>query len=366
MVTGYEPAVTILQQNKRFSNAGRMAALLDALPEQDRSRFQPIYDHFAVGMIRCDPPDHTRLRRLISAAFTPRVIQDQHADIQAIVDELIDAFALERPVDLIGEFAYLLPATVICRMLGVPNKDLNRVRDWSERINSIIAGMCPLRQAAERTQGALLELQEYFGKMIAERRRQSQDDLMSLLVTAESEGDRLTELELLSTAENLLAAGHETTKALISNGILTLLQHPLQLEHLRKHPDLMPGAIEEMLRFESPVQRQTRVVREDTELCGQNMRRGQVVFVMIGAANRDPSIFPDPDHFDIRRDGNRQIAFGKGPHFCIGAPLSRMESQIALGTLLDRFEHIKLICDQVQWAPTAAVRAPMALPVQLS
>ena len=248
--------------------------------------------------------------------------------------------------------------------MGVPTDDLQRVRDWTLAINSVIAGQLPLLDAAEQTQSALIELQQYYREMIADRRRQPRNDLMSLLVAAEEEGDRLTEAELLSTAENLLAAGHETTTSLISNSVLTLLRHPDAWQRLLKQPERIPGAVEEVLRYESPLQRQTRVVSCDTQFCGKSMQKGQLVFLMIGAANRDPVVFDEPDRFDIERVDNRHIAFGIGVHFCIGAPLARLEGQLVLRALLQRFPKMQLVSDhEVRWSPTAALRSPVELMV---
>jgi len=337
VITGYEQVDAILRQPKVFSSAGRMAALLDALPSEDRDNFKPIDDLFAVGMIRSDPPDHTRLRRLINGAFTPKMVRNQRPEIETLVDELLNAFLGRLQIDLVGDFAYPLLATVICRMLGVPTEDLDRVRDWSERIDAIIAGVLPLHEAATTTQEALIDLQNYYQGMFEKRRRSPQDDLMSLLVSVEVEGEPLTTAELLSTAVNLLAAGHETTTCFIANGLLTLLRHPDQFQLLKAQPELLPAVLEEILRYESPVQRQTRVVKRDTRFAGQQMRAGQLIFLMIGAANRDPSVFSDADCFDIQRPDNSHIAFGAGVHFCIGAPLARLEAEIAITALLEQF-----------------------------
>jgi pimeloyl-[acyl-carrier protein] synthase len=365
VITGYQDVVSILRTPEVFSSVGRMGTLLDALPEADRPAFKPIYDHFSVGMIRSDPPDHTRLRRLINKVFTPQMVERKRQSIQDIVDGLLDAIGDREQVDLIHDYAYPMPATVICRILGVPTEDLVRVREWSQRINSIIAGATPLREAAQRTQEALLELQHYCRGMIAQRRQSPRDDLLGLLVAAEEKADRLTEAQLLSTAENLLSAGHETTTSLVGNAVITLLRHPDQLRRVKEDPDLLPAAIEEVLRYESPIQRQTRVLKRDDEFAGRTMRQGQVVFLMIGAANRDPAIFPDADRFDMMRPDNRHIAFGTGVHFCIGAPLARLEAQIALTGLVHRFPQMRLDESQVQWTQSAALRCPVSLPVRL-
>ena len=364
VITGYDVTEKLLRSPEQFSSAGRMAALLDGLPEDERSRFQPIYDHFGVGMIRSDPPDHTRLRRLINKAFTPRVVAESHGEIELLVDQLLVAWHDREEIDLVGEFAYPLPATVICQMLGIPKEERNRVHDWTIEINSVIAGKLPLREAAERMQAALLDLQQYYRAMVADRRNKPREDLMSALVQAEDEFERLSEAELLSTAENLFSAGHETTTSLIASGVLTLLRHPDQWQLLNERRELLPLAIEEMLRFESPVQRQTRVVRQDCELAGQSMRQGQLAFVMLGAANRDPTVLDEPNRFNIQREKNPHLAFGMGIHVCVGAPLARLEAEIAFTALLDRFSKLQLVSEEVAWMETAALRCPQKLPVR--
>ena len=367
VLTGYEAVAEVLRSPEHFSSAGRMAALLAGLSETEQAHFRPVIDHFSVGMIRSDPPDHTRLRRLIQKAFTPRIVAESRSEIESLVKELLARWGDRREVDLVEDFAYPLPANVICRMLGLPPEDSSRIHQWTLGMNSVIAGTLPLREAAEQMQRALLELQEYYRQEIADRRRAPGDDLMSLLVTAEDGQDRLNEAELISTAENLFSAGHETTTSLIANGMLTLLRHPEQLQQLAESPGA-PGlsmAIEEMLRFESPVQRQTRVVRYDCEPVGQPMRQGQLVFVMIGAANRDPAHCDRPDQFDIRRHPNQHIAFGAGVHFCIGAPLARLEAEIAFTALLDRWQDFQLVSEEVDWMKSAALRCPDALPIRV-
>ncbi|MCH2114881.1 MAG: cytochrome P450 [Pirellulales bacterium] len=255
-----------------------MAALLDGLPATERKRFQVIDDHFSVGMIRSDPPDHTRLRKLINKAFVPRVVAESRSQIESLVDQLLEPWSDPLEVDLVKDFAYPLPATAICQMLGVPPEDRNLVHEWTLGINAVIVGTLPLREAAAKMQKALLELQEYFRNMIADRRQALRNDLMSLLVTAKDELEQLSESELLSTAENLFSAGHETTTSLIANGVVTLLKHPEQWQRLCENPGApdLPMAIEEILRYESPVQRQTRVVRHNCNLAGQ--QRGHHFF----------------------------------------------------------------------------------------
>jgi cytochrome P450 len=365
VVTGYEPAETILKAPKAFSSAGRMAAVLDTLPAEQRSQFDVIYSHFSGGLIRSDPPDHTRLRGLISKVFTPRAVENLRKRVEQLVSELLEAIAKKQRVDLIAGFAYPLPAIVICELLGVPIEDRDRVQRWTQDIGAIVGGVLPLHQAAQLMQNALIEVRSYFTSLIETRRHQPQGDLLSLLVTAREQQDRLSVEELLSTAENLLTAGHETTTNLLGSGTWLLLSHPDQLELLQRQPALLGNAIEEMLRCESPIQRQTRVVNHDMEFAGKRMRKDQLVFVMLGAANRDPAVYAEPACFNIQRTDLRHLAFGTGAHFCIGAPLARLEASIAFRTLLQRFLSVRLADPAVRWKPDAAFRALQELMVEM-
>ncbi|MFQ5471364.1 MAG: cytochrome P450 [Dehalococcoidia bacterium] len=291
-----------------------------------------------------DPPDHTRLRRLVSTAFTPRVVESLRARVQTIVDGLLDEVAKKGSMEVIDDFAYPLPVIVISEMLGVPSESHNEFREWSaELAKSLDPELATQPEAVERQRRAIALFDDLFKALIAERRDEPKDDLLSALVQAEEEGDKLTEGELLSTCRLILIAGHETTVNLIGNGILQLLRHPDELQKLRDDPSLAGSAVEEILRYDPPVQLTGRIALEEMEFDGVIVLKGQSVTCLIGAANRDPERFPDPERFDITRGDDRHLSFGFGIHFCMGAPLARVEGQVALATFARRLESPELL-----------------------
>ena len=326
-----------------YGNAGRMTRVLNPPGPRVAERLTPFRKHYETqGLIHSDPPDHTRIRRLVLKAFTPPVIEAMRPQIQGIVDELLDRMESNGHAELIEEFAFALPVTVLAAILGVPRSDAPKFRRWADDLLAFQGRNKPNEDTLLTSQAMLIEARAYLTELIAAKRAKPDESLLSQLVAAESEGDKLSMDELLSTCVTFLVAGHETTTSLIGNGVLTLMQHPDQWEAIKADPTLVPKAVEEILRFESPVARQPRLVRHDTELGGKRLKQGDIVFQMLGAANRDPEHFDDPDTFNIRRDPNRHIAFGLGPHFCIGAPLSRAEGQIAFTTLAARFPNLAL------------------------
>jgi cytochrome P450 len=268
-------------------------------------------------------------------------------------------------MDLISELAYPLPVTVICEMLGVPEGDRDNMRRWSDDIaRSLDAlGLPSDREIVKRGRAARHALGEYFRGLLPERRRHPRADLLSLLLAAEQQGDRLTEDELLATCVLIFIAGHETTVNLIGNGVLALLQHPRQLMALRENPHLLPGTVEELLRYDSPVQRTARVTKSEVPLGGKTIPRHALVVAAIGAANRDPERFPEPDRLDILRHDKDHIAFGFGIHFCLGAPLARIEAEVALGTLLRRMPRLALATHAPQWRESSTLRGLRELPL---
>jgi cytochrome P450 len=268
-------------------------------------------------------------------------------------------------MDVIADLAYPLPVTVICEMLGVPAGDRDILRRWSADITRSLdaLGLPSDREIVRRGRAARHALGEYFRALLPERRRQPRADLLSLLIEAEERGDKLTEDELLATCVLIFIAGHETTVNLIGNGLLALLQNPDELEKLRENHALLPGAVEELLRYDSPVQRTARVTKEDVELGGKTIPRHSLVVAAIGAANRDPARFPDPDRLDITRRDKDHIAFGYGIHFCLGAPLARIEAQIALGALLARMPRLALAAGTLEWRESSTLRGLKALQV---
>ena len=363
VLTRYEHVQATLYDPRRFSSHGRLSAALERFPPALRAQFKPLEDHFGIGLIGSDPPNHTRLRGLINKAFVPRVIDQMRARLQSLIDELIDAVAPRGQMDLVRDLAYPLPATVITELLGAPPGQRDNFKRWSDGILSFQGSGVVSAERIEHSQRHLLEMRAYLTELIAGRRSQPRDDLLSRLVEAEMEGDRLTSPELLVICVTLLTAGHETTTNLIANGVYTLLRHPEQMQALRRDPQLMPGAVEEVLRFEGPLQRNPRRAAEAFEFGGQQLKRNDYLLPLLGAANRDPEVFPEPQRFDVARQPNRHLAFGGGIHFCVGAALARLEGQLALNTMLRRLPGLRLNAEAVEWEPHTLFRALRALPV---
>ncbi len=316
------------------------------------------------NLLMLDPPDHTRLRGLVAKAFTPRVVERLRPGIQALVDGLLDEAERRGEIDLMRDFAYPLPATVIAQMLGVPPVDAPRFMRWS---NDLAALLDPFNAPGglEAAQAAFVELSGYFRAVLAERRREPSSDLISALATVEERGDALSEAELVSLCGLILGAGYETTANLIGNAAVALLRHPGERKRLAEDPGLIASAVEEFLRYESPVQATDRVATRDFEIRGTRIRRGELVVLFLAAANRDPERFPDPDRLDLARPDNAHLALSHGPHFCLGAQLARAEAQIAIGTLVRRFPDFEGPSSPPAWRPSFALRGPAALPIRL-
>jgi cytochrome P450 len=329
------------------------------------ARFGTSIPAIGQSMLDRDPPDHTRLRGLVSKAFTPRVVEALRPHVRQIVDGLLDRVDGAGKMDLIEEFAYPLPVTVICEMLGVPVADHERFKGWSLDIARSLDALLvpPDSDVPHRGVAARHALAEYFRALIAERRAVPRADLLSALIAAEEAGDTLTEQELLSTCILLLIAGHETTVNLLGNGTLALLRNPAELQRLRDHPGLVASAVEELLRYDGPVQRTARIPSEDVTIGGRTIPKGEMVMPFIGAADRDPAHFADPDRLDIARGDNRHIAFGWGIHFCLGAPLARIEGQIAIDALVQRFPKLALATDTPEYRQSLTLRGLASLPV---
>ncbi len=325
------------------------------------------------SMLMLDPPDHSRLRALVNRAFTPKVVAALRPRIADIASGLLEAVTARTGpaagrADLVADFAFPLPATVIAELLGVPVADHDRFHAWSSRIVNITDATRPPEVRADAA-AAQRELRAYFAELIAARHAAGpaapHDDFLAGLIAAEEAGDRLTLDEVLAMCALLLVAGHETTANLIASGTLTLLRHPDQLATLRRDPSLAANAVEELLRFESPVQRTGRRTNAPVELSGHRLPRGTTVVALLGAANRDPAIFPHPDRLDLRRaNANHHLAFGRGIHFCLGSPLARLEAEVALPMLLERLPRLALDTDRPEWRPNSTIRSLRALPVR--
>jgi pimeloyl-[acyl-carrier protein] synthase len=353
--------VTALLRDQRLSNDRReLFANMVA-----GTGIEQLYESASNSMINNDTPRHTRLRGLVSKAFTPRAVEAMTDRIRQLVDELLDAVGPRGRMEFMREFAYPLPVKVIAALMGVPLADLDQFRKWSDD-QAVVAGGGPavvghevLRQAM--TSGR--EMRAYFERITAERRAHPRNDLFTAMVQAEEAGDRLSEPELYSNLTLLLIAGHETTTNLLGNGLLALLQHPDQFRKLRGDPSLVEGAVEEMLRYHGSVQFVQRVARDDVPVGGKTIRKGEHVFLCVAAAAHDPEHFPEPERFDVARTNNKHVTFGAGPHFCLGAPLARLEARIAFATLVRRLPDLRLEGGPLRFRNNFNLRGLEALPV---
>jgi pimeloyl-[acyl-carrier protein] synthase len=349
--------------DKRLICGRRVQSYTAELPHSLQQEMWPLFEHLEKWIDNMDPPDHTRLRGLVNKAFTPRMVEELAPTIEEVTDRLLDAVEPRGHMEFIHDFAYPLPATVIALMLGIPAGDQSRFIGWANDIAAYsgTGKADPLRtQAAQRSVSAL---KTYFRALAEGRRVHPQKDLISALVVLEEMGDRLAEEELFALCVFLLVAGHETTMALLANGLLALLRNPAQADTLQSNPGLVKTAVEEFLRYDSSIQHETRVAAEAVEYRGVRIEAGQRVVLMIGAANRDPAVFHDPDTLDIRREPNKHLAFGYGIHYCLGAPLARLEAQIAFRKVLGRFPRLRLKSDQLEWRQHTSHRNPVSMEV---
>jgi len=360
VLTRYADCVAVLRDAKRFSVDPRDLAIYDIMQGIGGNR--PLAQMERKWMLMLNPPDHTRLRTLVTKAFTPRVVENLRPRIQEIVDALLDKVQNFGEMDIIADLSYPLPVIVIAGMLGVPVADRDKFKTWT---TDLARTLDPILSPEVLDAGdvAAVSFYDYFKALVAKRRRDPQEDLLSAFIAAEEQGDRLTEDELIATAVLLLGAGHETTMNLIGNGLLALFRHPEQMAKLKADPSLIQNAIEECLRFDGPVQMTARTALEDIEIEGKTITKGQQAVIVLAAANRDPAQFVDPDTFDITRKDNPHIAFSHGIHYCLGAPLARVEAQIALNTLLRRMPNLRLHTEDLEWRETVTLRGLKALPV---
>lgn len=364
VLTRYDDSIECLKNVKDFSSVGRTLRFMDQIPEGERHRFKALREHYEDGgLINKDPPDHTRLRKLVIKAFSPRLVEKKRDLATKLVNELIDKVQGKGRMEMISDFAFPLPAILIASILGVPPEDRDMFKDWSRNV-LLFTGSGRLNlDFAEKAQESRVAMSNYLRQLMEERLKEPQDDLISALASAREEDDLLTETELVTSCGVILVAGHETTANLITNGFLTLFQNLDQLEDLKKNSALLSVALEEILRYESPLQSIPRLVSNDTVFRGKTLKKGDLVTVMIGAANRDPTQFSAPHKFDIYRKDNMHIAFGKNVHFCLGATLARMDVAIAFEALLRRLPNIRLDGEKPKWKPSMAVRGLESLNV---
>jgi cytochrome P450 len=358
VVTSYREAVEVLH---------RLSAQATATPEKlaalGMHELGPIAHVMVRQMLFLDPPQHGRVRRLASVAFTPRQVERLRGHIERIADSLIDAVIAQREMELMDAFANPLPAIVTAEMLGVPASDHRQLKQWSADFAEMLGSFQHNPGRAANVANSLQEMTEYFRAAVRRQAKHPTEGLVNAFTMAELEGDRLTEDEVVANIIITLVGGLETTPNLIGNGLLTLLRHPEEIERLRDNPELIPTAVEELLRYESPSQQTTRVAPEDVNLGGRLIKGGQAVIVVMGAANRDPARFPNPDRLDLERADNRHLAFGWAGHFCFGAPLARIEGQIAFSTLLRRLPKLQLASDKLTWRSNLKLRGLTALQV---
>lgn len=352
MITRYEDAVQAFKDPRLVKDYAKLAG--------EQLEHQSV---FTRNMLFSDPPDHKRLRGLVQKSFTPGMIEQMRGRIQDITNELLDTWEGRDKVHLIDEFAFPLPIIVICEMLGVPAEDRDKFRLWS---TTLIEGSNG--EYASELKQHMNEFVYYLRQMFERLRKDPGQDLISQLIAAEEEGDKLTEQELYGVVTLLIIAGHETTVNLIGNSILSLLEHPDQLHKLIQQPELIHSAIEESLRFNGPVEFSTsRWAREDFEFKGHAFKKGDLVIVALNSANHDPLQFEAPDQFDITKEKSPHLAFGKGIHLCLGAPLARLEGEIAINSLLQRYPNIKLDADKndLEWRPGMVVRGVKEIPLSI-
>ncbi len=362
ILTRHADCVRVLK-DARFSVDRASTPLFRAL-DPERTLGPAVAASIKRSLLMLDPPDHTRLRKLVVKAFTPRVVERLRPRITEIVNDLLDAAERRGTLELIRDFAYPLPVIVIAEMLGIATRDRDRFKRWSDDLSALLdpfrlpTGLAQVRRAHE-------EMSEYFARVFDERRRAPQGDLVSALATVEEDGQRLDATDLLSITSLILGAGHETTTNLIANGVLALLRHPAEARRLVEQPGIAESAVDELLRYDSPVQMTDRIALDDCEVGGRRVLAGQIVGVMIGAANRDPAAYPDPDRLDLARTGEPHVAFGQGLHYCIGAALARVEAQIALPALFRRFPGLSAGPDALRYRASLVLRGPVALPLRI-
>ncbi|HMH53317.1 MAG TPA: cytochrome P450 [Candidatus Acidoferrum sp.] len=359
VVTSYADVVTVLL---RFS--ARATPTPEHLQAVGLSALTPVAQVMVRQMLFMDAPAHTRIRGLASQAFTPRRVERLRAHIQDIVDGLLDRVAPAGRMDVIGDFANPLPAIVSAEMLGVPTSDHQQLKIWSADFAEALGAFQHDPERAVKILKATEEMIAYFQSAILEQRRHPHDGLIHAFMTAEIDGDRLTDDEVVANCIITMVGGQETTTNLIGNGILTLLRNPSELARVVGDATLIPSTVEELLRYESPSQQTTRIAPEDLVLGGKHIRAGQAVIAVMGAANRDPERFPDPDRLDVARTDNRHLAFGWASHFCFGAPLARLEGQIAFATILRRLANLQLEPEPLMWRSHLALRGLTALHVR--
>ncbi len=366
IVSRYDDAVSVLRDDSSFSSKAHTATIEEiarkrptTLTAEQRFALDAFFEN---SLLFIDRPRHTRLRGLVTRGFTPRVVTELRPRIQTIVDELVEDLLEAGSVDFVRDFADLLPARIIAELLGVPAGDRDHFKRWSDGLVVLFDPIKTPDREAHAFECAR-EMKSYLHELFARRRERPGDDLVSALVELERNADSLEEIELFAMCMLLLVAGHETTTNLLGNGLYALLENPDQLARLRQDPGLVRSGVEELLRYDSPVQGMPRVATRDLELRERKVSKGDYIVVLVGSANHDPEQFANPDTLDVGRRENSHLAFGYGAHFCLGAPLARAEAEIAFATLLRRAPQIRAEYGEVEWKPTITLRGVASLPV---
>ncbi len=362
VLTRYADVMEVLH-DPRIGKAIGLETALHRLPEAERQVAMPIYQTFARQMLYADPPYHTKLRSLVNKAFTPRVVEKMRPRVQQIADSLVDAVQERGSMDVIREFAYPLPLTVIMDLFGLPMEDRTQVKAWSDDFSAALGIVAQTPEVMRRANASLAKFTDYICAQFDERETSPRDDFLSALLHATEDGNYLSRDELVANVLIVLLGGHENSTNVIGNSLLALFQHPDLLQKVLRDPSLVNNAVEETLRYDNSVQIVWRFATEDLEVGGKCIKKGQLLNCMIGAANRDPAQFPDPDTFDIHRPEYRHLGFGMGIHFCVGMPLGRLDAQIGLGTLLRRLPKIHLMDTPLEWQTAPTFRGVKALPV---
>ncbi|HEV7683057.1 MAG TPA: cytochrome P450 [Pyrinomonadaceae bacterium] len=367
IITRYADIVAQVQNDRLSSN--RIGAHQARMPEAAKEHFRPFFTAVGSWMLMIDPPDHTRLRALVSKAFTPGVVENMRALVQKLVDEMLAHVKERGRMDVMTDLANPLPAIVIAELLGVSGADQQQFKAWSDDIAMGLGGIDTARTKEELfslydlAQKSFIALADYFRVKVAELRTRPSDNLLSALIQAEEQGDRLTESELFANCVLLMIAGHETTTNLIGNGVLALLRNPEQKDQLAHNPQAIVSAVEELLRYDSPVQKMGRIALANLDIGGKQIKQGDLVCVSYAAGNRDPEQFASPAQLDIMRKPNRHLAFGHGLHYCVGAALARLEGQIAINTMLNRLPELRLETEDMEWNRNLTLRGLKSLPV---
>jgi cytochrome P450 len=358
VVTRYPDVVRVLTD---FSAARTPSP--EVLSTMGLSALSPIAAVMVKQMLFLDAPAHTRLRKLASVSFTPRRVEMLREHIQQITDRLIDAVLATGRMNVIADLAEPLPCIVTAEMLGVPTEDFQMLKAWSQDFAEMLGNFQHNPDRAARIARSVEEMTAYFRRAMDERRSSPGTGLLGAFMTAEVDGDRFSDEEIIANVIVTMVGGQETTTNLIGNGLLSLLRNPAEMQRLREHPALVPSAVEELLRYEAPSQHTARLAPDDLELGGKLIKKRQAVIAVMGAANRDPERFPDPDRLDLGRNDNRHVAFGWGPHFCFGAALARIEGQTVFETLLRRMPEIQLAPGPLTWRTNLGLRGLTALPI---